>query len=97
MPYQVWVDDNYHIGDESERYELGEFASYDEALHAAKRIVDESLSSGYQPGMTAEQLYNGYSGFGEDSFIVAVAPSRKVKPEFSAWEYAKARCKEICK
>ena len=34
--YTVYVDDNFHHGDESERYELGQFATADEAIAAAK-------------------------------------------------------------
>ena len=95
MPYRVLVDDNFHYMDESERYELGPFATLAEALAASCRIVDEFLLSAYKPGMTAEQLYVGYTGFGEDPFIIPDA-SEETAVEFSAWDYAKRRCEVMC-
>lgn len=92
MTYKVLVDDNFHYMDETERYQLAEFPTAESAIAAAQRIVDDYLSSAYQPGMTAEELYTSYTSFGEDPFIVS--PGEKV--EFSAWTYAKRRCTEIC-
>jgi hypothetical protein len=43
-----------------------------------------------QPGMTASELYDAYTGFGDDPFIVCVnADDEPVR--FSAWEYAEER------
>jgi hypothetical protein len=36
--YVVFVDDNFHHMDESERYKLGEFSSCEEATEACKKI-----------------------------------------------------------
>ena len=94
MPYKVLVDDNYHPMDEENRYVLGVFETRDDALAAAKRIVDDFLSSSLRPGMTAEELYTIYVGFGEDPFIVPVT-STDERWTFSAWRYAKDRCAEI--
>ena len=90
--YVVHVDDNYHYMDESERYKLGEFGSCEEATAACKRIVDEFLERGYEKGMSFKELYEGYIGFGEDPFIV----SDDKTCFFSAWDYAKKRCRELC-
>lgn len=92
MKYTVLVDDNYHYMDETERYKLGDFDSFDEAVAACKEIVDEFLRTGSKTPTTAEALYQCYVMFGEDPFIVGEpAPYR-----FSAWSYARARCEEIC-
>ena len=93
MPYKVLVDDNFHYQDEDERYEQGQFETYEAALEAAQTIVNEFLASEYRPGMTAEQLYEQYTGFGEDPFI---KPHPDDRERFSAWDYAKKRCEEIC-
>jgi hypothetical protein len=94
MAFRVLVDDNFHHMDESERYQHGTFATEGEAVAAAKKIVDEWLSREYKPGMTARQLYDKYTSFGDDPFI----SSTDDKPvEFSAWNYAKERCAEICR
>ncbi len=89
-PYKVMVDDNYHFMDETERYELGVFATAEEAIAASRAIVDEFLTKAYKPGITAEELEKGYKGFGEDPFIVVVGGTDE-PARFSAWEYAKER------
>ena len=95
MKYKVFVDDNFHYMDESERHELGEFPTLDAAIEASKKIVDEYLLSAHQPGMTAHALFESYTSFGEDPYIVAT-PSKEPKGLFSAWDYAKRRCDELC-
>ena len=90
--FELFVDDNYHYMDEESRYTVGSFASYSEALAKAKAIVDEFLEDSHQPGMTSKELFEGYVGFGEDPFIVPVG-----EPYFSAWDYARARCLELCR
>jgi hypothetical protein len=96
MPYEVLVDDNYDYMDESKRYPLGVYATYDEAVEAAKEIVDEFLSSAYKPGVSFEDLFGGYRGFGEDPFILATPLHANVGPLFSARGYAQERCRELC-
>ena len=90
--YTVYVDDNYHYMDESERYTLGEFDTYQTALKAAKNLVDESLAHLYKKGMSERELYSAYHFFGEDPFI---SPDEG-NPRFSAWDFAKERCPVIC-
>ena len=90
--YEVYVDDNFHYMDKSERYKLGDFETCEEAVAACKKIVDEFLEKGYQKGMSFKELYEGYIGFGEDPFIV----SDDKKCFFSAWSYARERCIELC-
>ena len=92
MKYTVCVDDNYHFMDESERYTRGVYETSEEAIGVAQEIVDKDLNSLYKPGMTADELYQNYQDFGEDPFIV----SDDKDCSFSAWTYAKARCREVC-
>ena len=93
MTYTVYVDDNFHYMDESERYKLGEFATAEAAVAAAKKVVDEYLASAYQPGMSAEELSRSYLLFGEDPYIVPRGPGS----DFSARDYARERCRELCR
>jgi len=90
--YEVYVDDNFHFTDESERYKLGDFDTCEEAVAACMKIVDEFVEGKYKKGMSFKKLYEGYTGFGEDPFII----SDDKKCSFSAWEYAKKRCAELC-
>lgn len=87
--FTVNVDDNYHYMDESYRYVLGEFDSEQQALTAMQQLVNDFLEGHYKPGMIADELLQGYKGFGEDPWCAEV--------EFSAWDYAKQRCAELCK
>jgi hypothetical protein len=93
MTYKIAVDDNFHYMDENERSTLGEFETAASALSEAKALVDADLNSLYRPGMTAAELYDLFTSFGSDPFIV----SEDQSCHFSAWSYAKQRCQEICK
>ena len=95
MTYKVFVDDNFHYMDESERYALGEYATLEEAIEVCKKIVDEYLMSALKPGMTAQELNFSYTSFGEDPFIIA-NPATESGILFSAWDYARQRSKELC-
>jgi hypothetical protein len=90
--YAVWIDDNFHHMDEEERYQDGEFDNCESAIARCKEIVDEFLLSFYKTGMSARELWELYTGFGDDTFIV----TRDRDCSFSGWNYARERCEEIC-
>ncbi|MCX7361932.1 MAG: hypothetical protein NTV97_08715 [Alphaproteobacteria bacterium] len=92
MTYKVIVADNARYMDRDAHHAHGEFASLEAAIAACKRIVDDYLASAYARGMTPASLYSSYTSFGEDPFIVSAAAGT-----FSAWDYARARCHEICR
>jgi hypothetical protein len=93
--YTVVVSDNSHYMDEEEQHEAGSFATREAALRAAKAIVDEYLVSAYKPGMTAADLFRSYTSFGEDPFIDSAEDAEDV--DFSAWDYARQRCEDLCR
>jgi hypothetical protein len=90
--YQVYVDDNFHYMDESERYLAGVYDDCRAAVERCKEIVDRSLLNEYKQGMSAKELLDRYKSFGDDPWI----SSTDEKCKFSAWSYAEQRCKEIC-
>lgn len=93
--YKVLVDDNAHYMEEDERSEYGTFDTLEEAVAACRDIVDRSLADLCRAGMTAAELYDRYTSFGDDPFIVALeGPDPKVR--FSAWNYASGRSRQIC-
>jgi hypothetical protein len=95
MPnYKVLINDNAHYTDESERADHGVFANANDAIAACKEIVDDDLNAMWRPGMTAKELYKLYVAFGPDPFVVPLNP-KDTSAEFSAWAYAKERCKEL--
>jgi hypothetical protein len=87
--YTVRVADNYHYMDESETYTSGTYPTIEEAIVKCKDIVDQFLSDNYSDGMSSDSLYGTYVSFGDDPYIIG-------GQEFSAWDYAKKRCAEIC-
>jgi len=96
MGYRVVVDDNFRHGDPGQRFVKGEYATYAEALGVCMEIVDRFLRHEYVPGMPASALYFRYMMFGKDPSIVKYSEPPDTLPGFSAWDYAKARCEELC-
>ena len=95
--YTVLVDENSHYQDEGERYEHGTFATYEEAVAACQRIVDEFVAGRYRPGMTSEELYGPLLDVREDPFIRADGTGPDARSSiFSVWEYARLRCELLC-
>jgi len=92
--YKVLVDDNFDYMDEDKRYEHGVFPTAEEAISACKRIVDSNLDGFLKPGMTASELYDAYTGFGDDPFIVCLKPDDE-PVSFSAWKYAEERSRVV--
>jgi hypothetical protein len=90
-PYAVFVDDNFHYMNEDERYKDGDYATCEEAVSKCRRIVDDFLARECKPGMPSTELYDRYCSFGEDPFI------RGPGCNFSAWNYARQRCDELCR
>lgn len=89
--YTVFVDDNFHHADESERIKVGEFQTCEAAIAKCKQIVDEFFSDA-KSSSSWEKLYEAYCTYGDDPFIVCGDNSCS----FSARDYAKRRCQEIC-
>ena len=92
MKYLLYVDDNFHYMDEEERYKSGEFDTLEKALAKAKEIVEKFLLDAFKKGMKADDLFRYYTMYGEDPFIIGGPP----ESNFSAWDYAKKRCHELC-
>lgn len=97
MAYAVMVDDHFHYMDPEERYRSGEFTSAEAAIAHCRKLVDDDLLATLRNKngtMTAAELWDDYTSFGTDPFVVATAGEEAV--HFSAWTYAQARCTELC-
>ena len=79
--------------DESEGYTLGPFATYEAAEAKCRAIVDDFLTANAKPGKSADALFGLYTSLGEDPSVVGNAPAGA---PFSAWDYARQRCRRIC-
>jgi len=89
--YVVYVDDNFHYMDESERYKDGEFDTKEQAIARCQEIVDEFFEPHTNDRLSFDELWNGYTMFGDDPFIV----TKDKTCVFSAWDYAKQKCREL--
>ena len=95
MPYHLRIYDNYHYMDESEAYNQGPYASYEEAELAARQVVEESLRDMIKPGADEQKLLSDYKMFGDDPVIVDKETGQV--GDFSAWSYANEAAKEVLK
>ena len=50
MRFTVFVDENSHYHDESERYKKGDYPTAEAAVAACRQIVDDYLSAAYMGG-----------------------------------------------
>jgi hypothetical protein len=91
--YKILIDDNFHPMDETERSEHGVFDTSAEAVAVCRRIVEDSLRHLRREGMTAAELYEAYTTFGDDPFVVCIGGYERV--EFSAWSHAEQRCEAL--
>ena len=91
--FKVYVDENFHSHDESERYLKGNYNDCLTAVNVCKQIVDDFLKKAYEEGKTGSQLWREYTQWGEDPFIVVAEGEKDCS--FSAWDYARERIKEI--
>ena len=95
--YAVTVEDYYRYGEEDRRYTHSAYDTADDAIAAAKKIIDDSLKHELQqspPGVTARELYDRYIDFGSDPFIKV--PPGAPRIEFSTLKYAKQKAIEMC-
>lgn len=92
--YTVMVEDNSRYMDEGGRREHGSFVTVAEALAVCRQIVDRSLAEQFKPGMPAEKLYELYTLFGEDAFVIASDGAKPVP--FRAGEHARERAASMC-
>ena len=80
--YTVFIDDYFHepIYDDKDRIKYGEFETYEEAVCACKKIVENFLAS-YN---TEKDARLGWYHYGEDAFI---RPTPEGIKYFSARDY----------
>lgn len=68
--YIVMIDDNFHYMDEEHRYKHGTFSTFEKAVAACKKIVDEELRDMLKQGVKPEDLSATWSMYGSDPFII---------------------------
>lgn len=86
--YRVYVDDNFHYMDKSECWVLGDYATYEEALAASRKIVEDFFEDG-DPCTPSKEAYQAYIMMGDDPYIIPLGAAPWPSTRFSAWGYAK--------
>ncbi len=80
---------------------VAEYYTYDEAMAAAKHIIDSFLFREFRDhaakGMRAEELYESFKARGERPVILRKGSTTSTNvSRFDALHYAKQRSSEIC-
>ena len=76
---------------------FGEYKTLDDAMAAAKRLVDEFLMREFKPGILPSMLFASYQNSGEVPYIFCDDNDTTLNvSEFNHFQYALARCSEIC-
>jgi len=97
MKFHLRVYDNFHYTDESEAYNTGSYVTYDDALIAAKAIVDEFLVFNWKKGMPYKELRSLFMLFGDDPIIVPDENNESSDiPRFSARDYVYGIIEDFC-
>lgn len=95
MAYLVEGVVNY-LKPDSEVRRIGEFATAEEAIATAQKIVDEFLRRSFKPGMDARSLVKLYKTQGEYPFVFRDDDLTVNVPGFEHSHYAKDRAAEVC-
>jgi hypothetical protein len=95
MKFHLRVYDNFHFADEFEAYNFGEYETYEDAIIAARAIVEEFFVHHWKRGMTAESLLQGHAQYGEEPIILPSEPGENIC--FSARTYANEIAETVCK
>ncbi len=93
--FHLRVYENSHYMDESEAYDHGQYDTYEDAMIAARAIVDDFFEHNWQAGITPDSLVGQYCLYGDDPIILPNEPGNS--EPFSARTYAKASAVEICR
>ena len=94
MNYYIKIYDNNNYMEESDAHMYGYFKTHEQALQKAKSIVKRSMSEFYKPKMTADELLDQYSRYGEDPAFLS--NNKTKKKVFSARDYAETIANKIC-
>ena len=75
---------------------IGEYASLEHAIAAAKQAINKFLARELKPDMLPSMLFSRYQDFGEVPFIFCDDDDKTVNvASFNHLQYALARCGEL--
>jgi hypothetical protein len=71
MPFLLVVGGRYDPLSSERRYEAGDFQNQDQALAAARKIIQRSLLECWREGMSTQTLFESYRASGEFPFMLS--------------------------
>lgn len=83
-------------GSEGQVRHVGEYETLDDAIAAAKRMIDEFLGRQFEPGMSPKVLFSVYQNLGEFPVIFRDDDRTYNVRAFNHFGYAMTRCNEMC-
>jgi hypothetical protein len=75
---------------------VGDFGRQEDAIAAAKQVVDAVLMRTHAAGMSAPELLENYRAAAETPYISRDDEGTMSAGSFNHFQYAKARSEEIC-
>jgi hypothetical protein len=84
-------------GGDSNVRRIGEFEILEDAIRAAKEVIDGYLMEKLGAGIQAATLLSLYQKSGEVPFIFCDDPDAINESGFNHFEYAMDRCRAICR
>src|SRR5579862_7074119 len=78
-------------------HHIGNFQTLEAAIKTARTLIDSSLLSKHQSGMSATDLFLVYKNSGEVPVIFTDADFTISVSSFNHFQYAKLKCNEICR
>lgn len=90
--FRVYTEDCRRVQARAERKLYGIYSSNEEAEQACRTLIDTFLLRSYSDNISAKNLFQQYTLFGNDAFVVAPLSSAS----FSARQYARVRCNQLC-
>lgn len=82
----------YEVGGREEHWEVATYRVLNEAIVAAKEMVDSFLLRHHRPHQRGRQLYDHFVKFGPDLVVEASMEA----PVFQGWVYARKRVSQFC-
>ena len=92
MQYRVYIDANPHHMDTSTRSMHGVYDTAQQALEAAREVVNTRLIEAHRPGMTAHDLLENFARRAETPFIMPEDEHSRFDP----LEFARERAGQLC-
>ena len=75
---------------------IGEYSTLEDAVSAAKLVIDEFLAREFAPGMSLARLFERYQSAGEVPIIFRDDDDKTMNVgHFNHFEYALARCADL--